>query len=419
MLDSRPLEDVSDADIVDLRIRLQCTRWAQPWPSHPSLSDAATEDLRRLVSLWANTFDWRAAERRISGLPWHESLLDGTPVRYLKFDAEGAPSLPIVLSHGWPSTVLELVGLARRLAWPSCHGRPGAPSFAVVVPALPGFPGSPQRSELPARIPTHELWHLLMHDELGFSSYAAHGGDLRAGITSRLGLTHPEAVRGIHLLAVADPAHLDRSTVTAKDQSYLDQASAWFDADGTHEHQQMTRPLTLAPGLSDSPSGLLAWIVEKCRDWSDCDGIRSRRFSDDFVLTQASLYWYSNSISTSFRPYWEHHHRLTEPIDRVQVPTAVAVFPHDLVRPLRSWAERTYDLRRFTVIDRGGHFAARRRTRPSRSRHHRAPRRPAAGRRLSARYKNDRSFNGDRYYAEHDEAPIGVERFTVDIWPAA
>jgi pimeloyl-ACP methyl ester carboxylesterase len=185
---------------------------------------------------------------------------------------------------------------------PSRHGGQPADAFTVIVPALPGFPLSPQQPALPPATPTHELWHRLMHDELGFSRYAAHGGDLGAGVTSRLAQAHPEALAGIHLLAVADPAGYDPATVTPAEREYLDAVAAWYADGGGYAHEQRTRPLTLSFGLSDSPAGLLAWLVEKYREWSDCDGDLSRRFSDDFILTQASLYWFTNAISTSFRP---------------------------------------------------------------------------------------------------------------------
>jgi len=165
-------------------------------------------------------------------------------------------------------------------------------------------------------------------------------------------------VAGIHLLAVSDPPGYDPASVTAEEQAYLDSLAAWYASDGGYAHQQMTRPATLAYALADSPAGLLAWLVEKYRAWSDCDGDLSRRFSDDFVLTQASLYWYTNTISTSFRPYFENAQGMTPPVRRVSVPTAVAIFPKDLVHAPRSWTERVYNLTRYTVMPRGGHFAA-------------------------------------------------------------
>ena len=311
-------------------------------------------ELRRLADRWAEGFDWDSSRREIQALPWASIRLDGTPLSYLRFDAEQAGRLPLVLTNGWPSSALELVELARRLSSPSQFGGDAADAVTVIVPALPGFPFSPQRPSLDD--PTHELWHRLM-SHLGFTRYTAHGGDLGAGITSRLAENHPEAVVGIHLLAVASPPDVDEETITVEERAYLDQVRTWTEAEGGYQHQQQTRPLTLAPALADSPVGLLAWIMEKHRSWSDCEGDLSRRFSDDYLLTLASLYWFTGSISTSFRPYYEYATGHTPRVQRVRVPTAVAIFPHDLTRPPRSWAERTYDVVRYTVMPRGGHFA--------------------------------------------------------------
>ena len=200
------------------------------------------------------------------------------------------------------------------------------------MPSLPGFPLSPQRPSLPPDIPTFELWHRLMRDVLGFARYGAHGGDLGAGVTSLLGEAHPDAVAGIHLLAVASPDGYDPATLTAAERSYLEQLAKWTAEEGGYLHEQATRPTTLAYGLSDSPAGLLAWLAEKYRAWSDSGGLLSRRFRADFLLTQASLYWFTNSISTSFRPYYEFAQGMTRRVRKVTVPTAVAVFPKDLTR---------------------------------------------------------------------------------------
>jgi pimeloyl-ACP methyl ester carboxylesterase len=357
----RPVLRVPDADLQELRSRLLGVRWPRPWPPQDASEwEAGTDagELRRLVRYWTTGYDWRAQEAAINALPGQVASLDGTDVFYLRFDAEVPDALPIVLTHGWPSSFLELSGLARRLAAPSRHGGHASEAFTVIVPALPGFPLSPQQPALPPAQPTHELWHRLMHDELGFSRYAAHGGDLGAGTTSLLAQSHPEALVGIHLLAVADPADYDPTTVTPAERDYLNAVAAWFARDGGYEHEQMTRPVTLSFGLSDSPAGLLAWLVEKYRAWSDCDGDLSRSFSDDFILTQASLYWHANAISTSFRPYYEYAQGITPRVRRVSVPTAVAVFPKDLSRPPRSWAERSYHVTRYTMMPRGGHFAA-------------------------------------------------------------
>jgi pimeloyl-ACP methyl ester carboxylesterase len=342
----------------DLRSRLLHTRWPTPWPT--SGWDAGTEpgELRCLVAYWASGYDWRAQEAAINALPSHLADIDGTPVHYLRFDGEHPRALPIVLTNGWPSSFLELTALARRLATPSQYGGDAADAFTVIVPSLPGFGFSPQRPSLTPPPQTHEIWHRLMHDELGFARYAAQGGDLGAGITSRLGEAHPEAVVGIHLMAVAHPAGYDPAGVTPEEQKYLDSVAEWSADEGGYQHEQSTRPLTLSYGLADSPAGLLGWIVEKYRAWSDCGGDLSSRFSDDFLLTQASLYWFTQTISTSFRPYYEYARGLTRRVERVDVPTAVALFPADLSQPPRSWAERTYNVTRYNLMPRGGHFAA-------------------------------------------------------------
>lgn len=358
MLSSTPMITVSDAEWNDLRARLAATRWPRSWPVDGWDAGTDTAELLRLVDYWASGYDWRAHEAVINALPSHLANLDGTPVHYLRFEGEHPDALPIVLTHGWPSTFLELTGLADRLATPSKYGGAGEDAFTVIVPSLPGFAFSPQRPSLSDTEQTHHLWHRLMHDELGFKRYAAHGGDLGAGVTSRLAEAHPEALVGIHLLAVAAPADYSPDDLTPQEQAYLESVATWQAQEGGYQHEQSTRPVTLSHGLNDSPAGLLSWIVEKYRAWSDCGGDLSSRFSDDFILTQASLYWFTGSISTSFRPYYEYAHHLTRRVERVSVPTGVALFPADLSQPPRTWAERTYNISRYTKMPRGGHFAA-------------------------------------------------------------
>ncbi|WP_329086599.1 epoxide hydrolase [Actinomadura citrea] len=352
-----PVIAVPDADLDDLRSRLRRTRWPDPWPAPGWSAGTDPAALRRLTAYWADGYDWRTHEAALNALPSRFADIGGTPVHYLRFDGEHPDALPIILTHGWPSTVLELVDLARRLSTPSRYGGDPTDAFTVIVPSLPGFAFSPQRPSLEAE-QTHELWHRLMHDELGFDRYAAHGGDLGAGISARLAEAHPEALVGIHVLAVAAPTAYDLASLTPQEQAHLDSVTAWSIEEGGYQRQQSTRPITLSYGLADSPTGLLAWIVEKYRAWSDCGGDLSSRFSDDFVLTQASLYWFTNTIGTSFRPYYEYDQGLTRRVEKVDVPTALALFPADLAHPPRTWAERTYNLTRYTVMPRGGHFAA-------------------------------------------------------------
>ncbi|MFE9814421.1 epoxide hydrolase [Streptomyces sp. NBC_00236] len=242
MTDHPPLIAVTDEELEDLRARLRATRWPTRWPVDGWEAGADTTEVRRLAEYWAAGYDWRAHEARINALPHHTAVIGGTPVHYLRFDGERPGALPIVLSHGWPSTFLELTDLARRLAEPSQHGGDASDAFTVVVPSLPGYGFSPQRPDLPPTLQTHQIWHRLMRDELGFDRYAAHGGDLGAGITSRLGEAYPESLAGIHLLAVAAPEEYDAAGLTLDEQAHLDQVANWSAEEGGYQHQQNTRP---------------------------------------------------------------------------------------------------------------------------------------------------------------------------------
>ncbi|SCE31404.1 Epoxide hydrolase N terminus [Streptomyces sp. DvalAA-14] len=194
MTDSPPLMNVTDAELDDLRSRLRNTRWPTAWPTEGWAAGTEPGELRRLVAYWADGYDWRTHEAAVNALPSHFADIDGTPVHYLRFDGESPGALPIVLTHGWPSSVLELAGLARRLATPSQFGGAAEDAFTVIVPSVPGFAFSPQRPVLDG-LPTHEIWHRLLHDHLGFERYGAHGGDLGSGITSRLAAATPRRWR--------------------------------------------------------------------------------------------------------------------------------------------------------------------------------------------------------------------------------
>lgn len=349
---------IPDAALADLRARLALTRWPPRIPDDDGWQLGTQPDtLRRLVGRWSGDYDWRTHERAINELPHFTVDLDGAAVHFVHLRGEGPSALPIVLTHGWPGSFLELTALADRLAHPSRYGNDAAHCFDVVIPSLPGFGFSAPRPTRTDPWSTPELWHRLMHDVLGYQRYGAHGGDLGAGVTARLAARHAEAVVGIHVLAVASPAIDDPSTLSDDERAYLHQVEVWQRDEGAYQHQQQTRPLTLAYGLGDSPLGLLAWIVEKLRAWSDCDSDVSTRFTDDDVLTWISLYWFTNTIASSFRPYNDAFVRPAR-APGVTVPTALAVFPHDLAQPPREWAERRNAVTRYTRMPRGGHFPA-------------------------------------------------------------
>jgi pimeloyl-ACP methyl ester carboxylesterase len=339
---------IPQTELDDLRARLALTRWPVAVPGDPWELGTDAPTLQRLVAHWAHGYDWRVHEARMNELPHFTVDLDGAPVHFIHLRSTEPDPLPIVLTHGWPGSFLELAALGRRLA----EG-----PFDVVIPSLPGFGFSAQRPGATDPWDTPELWHRLMTEVLGYRRYAAHGGDLGSGVTTRLAQRHPEAVVAIHLLAVGNPQIDDEASLTDAERAYVAQARTWERDEGGYEHEQQTRPVTLGYGLSDSPVGLLAWLAEKLRAWSDCGGDLSTRFSDDEVLTWTSLYWLTNTIASSFRPYSEFRTHPPGP-PAVSVPTAVAVFPFDLVQPPREWAQRGYAVRRYTRMPRGGHFAA-------------------------------------------------------------
>ena len=334
---------------------------AYPWPPAPEVDDGwaygcDADYLHRLCDHWLDGYDWRAAVHDLNRYPQFTARIEDFDIHFVHVIGEAEGRRPLILSHGWPGSHFEFWDAIDKLAWPSRHGGDAADAFDLVIPSLPGFGFSPQRPSFADAQQTHELWHRLMREELGFERYGGHGGDLGAGITSRLAEAYPAEVVGIHLLA-AGPVGYDAASLTPEEQTYLEEVSVWQQQEGGYQHEQGTRPLTLGYGLADSPAGLLAWILEKYRAWSDCGGEVSTRFSDDFLLTQASLYWFTETISTSFRPYYEYATGMTRRVERVEVPTALALFPADLSHPPRSWVERTYRLVRYTRMPRGGHFA--------------------------------------------------------------
>ena len=353
---------VADDALADLRRRAAATRWpdepdAAPWTYG---TDAAF--LRALVARWADGFDWRREESRLNEWSQFRAELDGVRLHFVHLRGRGPRPTPIVLTHGWPSTFVELLPLAERLADPARFGADPADSFDVVVPSLPGFGFSDLVGGATiSRLEVARLWRRLMADVLGYPAFVAHGGDIGAGITSILGHAHSDVVRAIHLTAVRDP-HLgpDAPPLSPREQAYQAEASRWADEEGAYAHVHATRPQTLAYALADSPAGLAGWMVEKFRAWSDCGGDVSRRFTMDQLLTTLTIYWATGTINSSMRYYAEARRRpwTIGPGDRVTVPTAVAMFPHDLKHPPREWAERFYDVRRWTEMPRGGHFPA-------------------------------------------------------------
>ena len=354
---------VPDAAIADLRERLARTRFPDQAPGEPWAYGTDVGYLRQLVEYWRTTFDWRAEEARLNAFPQCKVPQSGIDLHFLQVPGKGPAPCPLLLLHGWPGSVFEFLELIPRLTDPARFGGDPADAFTVVAPSLPGYglsfkPGQP-------RFGIEEIADCvaeLMHDTLGYTRFAVQGGDWGAITASRLGCVHPEKLRGIHVNLLA--IRRDQSDVanpTAEEQVYLDERAIWLRDETGYQWIQGTKPQTLAFALSDSPAGLAAWIIEKFRTWSDCGGNVESAITRDRLLGNISFYWFTGAIGSSFWPYYGVRHRPWPIPDgrTIDVPTGYAQFPAEILQPPRSLAERTYtDIRRWSVMPRGGHFAA-------------------------------------------------------------
>lgn len=357
---------VPDEAIADLRDRLARTRLPETPPGEPWATGTDTAFLREAIAHWRDRFDWRAQEARLNAFPQFTVPLSGIDLHFLHVPgvrAPGAPEpMPLLLSHGWPGSVLEFLDLIPRLTDPARFGGDPADAFTVVAPSLPGYtlsyrPGQP-RFAVDAIADT---FHALMTEVLGYRRFGAQGGDWGCFVTSCIAAEHPSSLHGIHLNMLPlrrDPAMV--ADPTPEQQRYLDQLGHFLKEETGYQWIQGTRPQTLAFALTDSPAGLAAWLFEKFRAWTDCDGDPRNAIPLDTMLANIGLYWFTGAIGSSFWPYYARMHARWPIRDgSIGVPTGYAAFPHEILSPPRSLAERVYtDIRRWTEMPRGGHFAA-------------------------------------------------------------
>ncbi len=352
---------ISDDAIADLRARLARTRLPDQAPEAPWTYGTDVGYLGNLLAYWRDGFDWRAQEAKLNAFPQYRVALPDIDLHYLHVPGEGPAPTPLLLSHGWPGSVFEFLDLIPRLTQPSRFGGDPADAFTVVAPSLPGYglsftPGQ-KRLGLEAIV---DRLAALMTDVLGYRRFAAQGGDWGAFVSSRLGVAHADKLLGIHLNLLALPRDVSAiETSTEEERRYVDELATFLKEETGYQSIQGTRPQTLAFGLTDSPSGLAAWIVEKFRAWTDNDGTPDSAVDRDRMLANISLYWFTGCIGASFHPYYARMHG-PWPIDRpIDVPTGYCQFPKEILLPPRSIAARVYrNIQRWTVQPRGGHFAA-------------------------------------------------------------
>lgn len=353
---------VSDEILNDLKYRLDHVRWPD------TLEDSGWERgtdinyLKSIISYWREQYDWRAQERELNRFSQFRCNVDGIDIHFVHEKGKGPNPIPIILTHGWPDSYIRYQKIIPLLTDPASYGGNPKDSFDVIVPSLPGFGFSKASKDSSMNnYGISELWAKLMTEKLGYSKFAAAGGDVGSGVTRYLALNHPELLIGIHLTDVGIIKTLmnsqDNTELSEEELNYKKVASEWISNEGAYMSIQSTKPHTLAYGLSDSPVGLAAWIIEKFRGWSDCKGDLSQKFSEDEVLTNIMIYWVTNTIGSSARIYYENTHSLP-PMGHIDVPTGIALFPADILLPPKEWVIRNLNITHFTTLPSGGHFTA-------------------------------------------------------------
>ncbi|QIP18009.1 epoxide hydrolase [Spirosoma aureum] len=351
-------QDVLD----DLQQRLTRTRWTDEPQNADWNYGTNPQCLRELVAYWQNNFDWRKQEAALNELPQFTTTINGTSIHFVYAKGKGENTKPLILSHGWPDSFFRFYKVIPMLTDPASHGGNPAYSFDVVVPSIPGF-GFSDRVALNDDA-TANLWANLMTDVLGYDTFVAAGGDLGMGITKSLANQYPDRVQAIHLTDVGYPMGTeDWSTMSPAEQEFGQFIQQWWYAEGAYNMIQSTKPQTLGYALNDSPVGLASWIVEKFYGWSDIQGNLENSFTKDELLTNIMIYWVTQTINTSIRTYREGMLAAysteggLKSTQYVEVPTGVAIFPADAPTP-EDWAKRMVNVKRFSKMPRGGHFAA-------------------------------------------------------------
>lgn len=355
---------VSDEILENLRIRLVNTRW--PDKVNASEWEYGTDVgyLKELVEYWQTFFNWRTQENYINSFNQYRASISGLGIHFIHEKGIGPNPFPLIISHGWPGSIFEMLKIIPMLTDPAASGGNPEDAFDVVVPSLPGYGFSDRpQSRGYSNIRIAEMWHKLMTEGLGYSRFGSQGGDWGGMISSRLGFEFPDKVAGVHLNLLTGVPVFDGNPdpqLSPSERDFLESVRQWTATEGGYFHIQRTKPQTLSVGLNDSPAGLASWIVEKFRTWSDCGGQVEQSFTKDELLANIMIYWVTETIASSTRHYYENR---IDPWrfmknERVEVPCGVAIFPGEINQPPREWANRTHNIQRWTRMPRGGHFAA-------------------------------------------------------------
>jgi len=317
------------------------------------------EYLRDFLRFWATEFDWEVQQQTLNSLNHYEASVDGLRIHFVHERAVGGGGMPLLLLHGWPSCFLEYTAAIPLLTDPVSQGVEG-PVFDVIIPSLPGYGFSERPAAVGINYATMaRLFHRLM-EQLGYDRFGVGGGDFGSGIAAHMALQAPERLVGLHLTNIEiGPEQPAGQPWTDAERAYFAARDRWDERERGYSAIQSTKPQTLSYGLTDSPAGLAAWLIEKWRSWTDSAGDPVAILGPDFMATLATIYWATGSITTSMRDYYDNLWHQTD-LAYVDVPTAVAVFGHQHVKeaePPRSWVQRLYNVQRWTQMPSGGHFA--------------------------------------------------------------
>jgi len=347
--------DVPQADLDDLRRRLHDTRW----PDRELVDDwsqgVPLAYVQEVCRYWADEYDWRSRESALNRFDHFVTEIGGVDIHFIHQRSPNPDAMPLLLTHGWPGSVVEFHKVIEPLANPAAHGAAAADAFHVVAPSLPGFGFSGKPTKVGWDVEKiGNVWAELMA-RLGYDRYVAQGGDWGSAVTTAVGAQDPGHCTAIHL-TLAMGSRPTQAPDTAEELHALERAKYYRDWDSGYSTQQKTRPQTVGYGLADSPAGQAAWILEKFWAWTDCDGHPENALTRDEMLDNVMLYWVTGSATSSARIYWESFGRGTR--QTVTIPTGFAVYPKEIVPPVRKWVEQTYDVQYWAEYDKGGHFAA-------------------------------------------------------------
>lgn len=351
--------EASDEALEDLRRRLRATRWPEAEPVTDWSQGIPRAYMEEVCRYWAEKYDWRSREAALNRFPQFRTSIDGCGIHFLHARSPHADALPLVITHGWPGSIVEFQKVIEPLTDPTAHGGEARDAFHVVCPSLPGYAYSDKPVETGWGVERiADAWGVLM-GRLGYERWVAQGGDWGAMVTTAIGIRGIEGCAAIHLnmpIALPDPETL--GDLSEAEQSALAGVQHYQQWDSGYSQQQSTRPQTLGYGLVDSPAGQAAWILEKFWSWTDCDGHPENALSRDELLDNLMLYWLPATAASSARLYWESFR--SPPMGEVQVPVGCSIFPKEIFRTSRRWAEKRFggSLLHWNELERGGHFAA-------------------------------------------------------------